>query len=264
MRRTTIIMTTCLMACSSAALAQDAPSETTLWRTDTALTAPKGRLEFGLFTPSRYALTDKVELQTDLLLNFALPNVGAQVHWTTAGGWALASKHTLRYSTRLLNVVTAEGVGGFLPGNITPPQMIEIDNEVMTSKRFGASSILTVDLGVSIAPNFNDGVTPSGSLPVIDFPFLYPRLASTVGGATLRGGVAWVGRIVPKLEYAIDVDVFYNTAVFLGPALEQGANLAWRPSDRVSLGAGYRLSLAQYAYGTRVHVLPTLDVRVGF
>ncbi len=263
MRRTTMALAALMMAWSAPAYAQDA-EDTILWRTDTAFTAPAGRLEIGLFSPTRYALTDTVELQTDLLLNLALPNLGVQVNWAKVGGWTLGSKHALRYSTLLLGTVAAEGVGGLLPANIEPPQMIELDNEVLGSTRFGLESILTVNLGVSFAPRFSDGVTPSGSLPVIDFPFIYQRTASTVGGATLRGGVAWASKITDSLEYTLDLDLYFNPVVFPSPALEQGGEIAWRASKHFSLAGGYRLTFAEYGYGARLHVMPTLDVKGGF
>ena len=264
MRRTTIALTALLLAWSAPAYAQDNVGENELWRTETAFTAPAGRLEIGLFSPSRYALTDTVELQTDLLLNLVLPNLGVQVNWAKIAGWTVGSRHVVRYPTLLLDTVTAEGVGGFLPNNITPPQMIELDNEAIASSRFGLKSILTVNVGVSFAPRFTEGVTPSGSLPVIDFPFLYQRTASTVGGATLRGGVGWASKFTDTLEYALDLDVYYNPGVFLSPAIEQGGELAWRASKNFSLAGGYRLTFAEYGYGARLHVMPTLDVRGGF
>jgi hypothetical protein len=264
MRRATMALAALMVTWSAPAAAQEDAGDTVTWRTDTAFTAPAGRLEIGLFSPTRYALTDTVELQTDLLLNAVLPNLGVQVNWAEVAGWTVGSRHVVRYPTLLLDAVAAEGVGGLLPANITAPQMIELDNEVLGSTRMGLESILTVNLGVSFAPRFTDGVTPSGSLPVIDFPFIYQRTAATAGGATLRGGVAWASRITGALEYTLDVDLFFNPAVFASPALEQGGEVAWRASEHFSLAAGYRLTFAEYAYGARLHVMPTLDVRGGF
>ena len=250
-----------LMSWGSTASAQETKP---LWNTDSAFTAPAGRLELGLFSPTRYALSDKVELQTNLLLNAALPNLSAQVQWGSAAGWTFGTRHSLRYTTMLFNRLATEGTGGFLPANISPPQMLELDNDVRASRYLNPDHLLTLDLGVSYIPHFTDGVTPSGSLPVVDFPFLYPRLAAASGGATMRAGVAWSGRLVSSLRAAADLDVFYNPAVFLAPVVEQGAELAWDFSEHVSLSAGWRLTVAKYGYGTRLHVLPTLDVRAGF
>lgn len=251
---------------SSTALAQeeDAATRDAIWNTNSARTLPAGRAEIGLFSLARYGLTDSVELQSNLLLNVLLPNLGAKVNWTDFGEWSFGSAHALRYTTRLFSVITAEGTGGFLPANITPPQMLEIDNAVLLTRTIKQQHALTFELGASVIPKFNEGVTPSGSLPVIDFPFLYTRTAAASGGATIRAGAAMTGKVVSKLEYAADIDLYYNPAIFLAPALEQGASLAWRFSDHVSLAGGYRLTLAKYEYGTRIHALPTLDLRVGF
>lgn len=257
----TVFVLVALVSWSLPAFAQETKP---LWSTDTAFTAPAGRLEFGLFSPTRYALGDKVELQTNLFLNAALPNLSAQVQWGSAAGWTFGTRHTLRYMTVLFNRLAVEGTGGILPANIKPPQMVELDNDVRASKSLNEDHILTVNLGVSYIPRFTDGVTPSGSLPVVDFPFLYPRLAAASGGATLRAGAAWSGRLASSLRVTADLDLFYNPGVFLAPVAEQGGELAWDISDHVSLAAGWRLTLAKYGYGTRVHVLPTIDVRAGF
>ncbi len=243
---------------------EEAEAKDAIWNHNSARTLPRGRVEFGLFSPSRVGITDRLELQTNLLLDALLPNLGVKGNWAELGGWSLGSAHTLRYTTRLYSVITAEGTGGILPANIAPPQMIELDNAILLTRDIKRSHALSLDLGASVIPKFSEGVNPSGSLPVVDFPFLYTRTAAANGGATLRAGVAMTGSLVSKLEYLADVDVYYNTAIFLAPALEQGASLAWRFSDHVSLSGGYRLALAKYEYGTRLHVMPTLDLRVGF
>ena len=212
---------------------EEAEAKDAIWNHNSARTLPRGRVEFGLFSPSRVGITDRLELQTNLLLDALLPNLGVKGNWAELGGWSLGSAHTLRYTTRLYSVITAEGTGGILPANITPPQMIELDNAILLTRDIKRSHALSLDLGASVIPKFSEGVNPSGSL-------------------------------VSKLEYLADVDVYYNTAIFLAPALEQGASLAWRFSDHVSLSGGYRLALAKYEYGTRLHVMPTLDLRVGF
>lgn len=234
------------------------------WSDGSARTLPKGRAELGLFSVSRYALTDAVELQSNLLLNAMLPNLGAQVRWMSSGGWTFGSVHALRYTTRLFGFVSRSGTGGFIPANVEPPQMLELDNAILVSKALGSSHTLTTELGVSVVPKFTDGVTPSGSLPTIDFPFLYTRTAAANGGATVRAGVASAGTIKGRLEYGADVELYYNPSIFSAPILEQGAKLAWRISDHVALFGGYRLTVAQYPYGTRLHALPVLDLRVGF
>ena len=51
----------------------------------TALTLPKGRLDFGLLHPIVVGITDSVDLVTHPLPDILFPNVGVKVNWANIG-----------------------------------------------------------------------------------------------------------------------------------------------------------------------------------
>lgn len=232
------------------------------WPEHTALTTPPGRVVLGLFSPSRLPITDRVELQSTLLLNAAVPNLGAQVHWLGGDGWTFSTRHTLRYPTLLLGFASAPGVGGLLPSNSTPPQLLEVDNEVLVTRALPRQHHVTLSAGVIITPTLAEGVQPSGAIPAVDFPFLYQRLGTIGGGAAVRAGVALSGYLTESFDFVVDLDVMTVPSFSEGAALEQGIEVLWRISSNVSLAGGFRFTYANYPGGPQAAILPVLDLQV--
>lgn len=245
---------TTLVGFASSAHAEHAP-----WAGDTANTVAPGRWEFGLLSPSRVALNERVELSTNLLLNVALPNVGAKVGWGEVGAWRLATSHRLTYPTRLINTLAGQGAGGILPisaAETDPGLIFGLETSALATRTLRSTLMLTGHLGAAFAPRLTDHTAP-----LIDFPFLYQRTAQYNSWGTVRGGVGLRGGIGPsKFSYNVHAEFFYLPAVDGGFAVEQGGALRWAFTQKIALSAGYLLSVARFPYGTRLHALPRLDL----
>ncbi len=238
---------------------QTARAENALWASDTADTVPPGRWEFGLLSPSRFALNERVELSTNLLLNLALPNLGAKIGWGQARGWRFATSHRLTYPTLLINTLSREGTGGVLPVSsleTNPSQIIGLETSLLATRTLRPNMTLTWHLGAAFAPRLTDGTAP-----LIDLPFLYQRTAQYNSWGTVRSGLELVGNIGrTKLSYDFHAEVFYLPAVDAGFAFEQGGTLRWAFTRKLAISAGYMMSFARFPYGTRLHLLPLLDL----
>ena len=253
-------------ATPSVAQAQDPEVEATsvpaalgAWSGDSAWTIAADRVEFGLFQPLRWGVTDSLELSAHPLLQLALPHVEAKIAWHQHGEFAFASRHRLSYPTLFLETVSREGAGGLLPADTDVPTMAGLDTAWLMSWSANQYALFTFELGLSLAPHLSDG-----DAVLLDFPFLYSRFAATAGGASVFAAMVVNGALFDGL-LAWQFDARFTTvpAVPRGFAVEPGFSLSWRPSDGFSMLLGMRVARGRYPVGLRTHVLPTFDVIFG-
>jgi hypothetical protein len=241
-----------------------------LWSGHHALPVPAHRLELGLFGSSHYGWADMAEVSLHPIWFFALPHVEvkAPVAWLGQRAvWAVQGR--LSYPTAFLKLVSREGAGGLLPPTSSPPQALQLDFDVLLtaftlSRARRYAHLATLSAGFAVAWH---GSFTQTELPLLDFPFAYPRLAAIYGGGVPRFGVSFEGPLLGKLHYEASTTYYAMpdlpdvTAPF---ALEPAVELEYRFSDRVAVSLGARASLAKYPYGTLFHALPYADVRVGW
>jgi hypothetical protein len=238
-------------------------AESRRWGGPSALTVPKGRVELGLLQSSRYGLTDRVELSVHPLWFFALPHAEGKLRYFEQGEFALAVRGRMSYPTIFLGLVAREGSGGLLPKASDPPIAVMLEADAIGTFALAPGALASLSLGLAVAPR--ESVT-NEELPLLDFPFLYPRFAS------LHAPV--VPRAALNLESALFLG-FHLDAEFRGYvmpslpdagtalALEQALALEYRFGQRAAISLGMRVSEAEYPVGQRVHLLPYFDVRVG-
>lgn len=250
--------------CSALALLVAPALRAETWSGNHALTTPRGRLELGLFQSAHYGLTDRVEVSLHPLWFFALPHVEVKALARQSGPLSLAVRARASYPTLFLGLVSREGAGGILPKTSSPPQAIQIEGDVLGSARFLERQLATVSLGLAVAPHTS---FTAQELPLLDFPFLYPRFAPLYTVLVPRGALGLEGQVWGGLHYELSVLGFLLPQlpdVGTAYAVEEVAALEYRWGTRVAVSAGVRASEAQYAYGNLVHFLPYADVRVGF
>lgn len=257
-----------LLALSSVALAPRAqgaePGFDRTWSGDHAPTIPRGRVELGLFQSSHYGVTDRIELSLHPILFFALPHVEAKVQALQHGRLSWAVRGRLAYPTLFLGLVSRSGAGGLLPETSSPPQALQIEGDVLVSAAWAEAQLASVNLGLAVAPHTS--FTPQ-ELPLLDFPFLYPRFAPLYSVLVPRLALSFEGRLLSRLFYEVALSGYLMPAlpdVGTAYALEQALALEYRHGPCLAISAGLRASEAKYAYGTLVHFLPYLDVRFGF
>lgn len=264
-----------MMACRAGALAlglslaplpagASEPLPHSTWSGSHAQTIAPGRVELGLLQSSRYGLSERIEVSLHPLLFFALPHVELKVLALSAGPWAAAVRGRVSYPTLLLCLVSREGAGGLLPKTSSPPQALQIEGDGVLSAAWSEQQWASLWLGLAVAPHAR--FEPQ-ELPLLDFPFLYPRFAPLYTVLVPRAGFAFEGRVIGRLFYELSLSGYLMPQlpdVGTAFALEQAVTLEYRWGDRLALSLGVRTSEAQYAYGKRFHYLPYADVRVGF
>jgi hypothetical protein len=231
-----------------------------LWSTNGAPTIPKGRWELALLSTSRHGLADGLELAVQPFVFFTLPHAGLKLRAHERGPLTLSVAARVSYPSPFLSLVSREGAGGLLPETTDVPFAIGVELDAIASYRFAAQHLASARLGLAVAPHAH-----SDDLPLLDFPFLYPRFAPLYTSVVPRLALGGEGRVAAGLHYAVDVTAYILPLEAVdGYALEPAAELEYRFGDHVALAAGVRMSLARYPVGTRFHHLPHLDVRVGF
>jgi hypothetical protein len=252
------------LATSSHAARAEGTLPNRLWSGNHALTVPQGRLELGLFQNAHYGLTDRVEVALHPLLFFALPHLELKALAAERGRFSFAVRGRISYPTLFLKLVSKAGAGGLLPKDSSPPQVVQLEGDALGTAVWAEQQLASVALGLAVAPH--GSFTPQ-ELPLLDFPFLYPRFAPLYAVVVPRAafdfeGQVWrglyydfslLGYLMPKLP---DVGTAY--------AVEEAGALEYRFGKRVAVSLGLRISEAKYAYASLVHYLPYADVRVGF
>lgn len=226
------------------------------WSSGTARAIPKGRVEVGLLGPLKVGLFDRLELSAQPILFFVSPHLDARWTFADDGHFALAFEPSLLYPTPILRLLSKPGIGLY-------PADAEIPHSLIVRAGFAAS----VDHGASRTSTFRSSLSlglrgEANNFPLLEFPFLYPRLAPLHSPLTARFEVRSEGVIVGPFDYLLHASIFVLPAVEGGWAFEQGGFARWRFHDRFALSLGYLLSLARYPYGVEVHALPLLEFEV--
>lgn len=240
-----------------------------VWSGKHALVIPDRRLELGLFGSSHYGWRG-LEFSLHPIWFFALPHAEMKAQTGAVGERSLSAVQLrLSYPTAFLELVAREGAGGLLPPNSSPPQALQVELDYLLTTFAGPLSrgyrhMATVSVGAALA--VSGSFTPR-ELPLLDFPFAYPRLAAVYTGGVPRFAVHFEGPLLQKLHYEVSATYYAMpdlpdvSAPF---ALEPTGQVEYRFTDQVAVSLGVRTSVAKYPYGTRFHALPYADVRVGF
>ena len=250
---------------SSGALAEenaaDAPPSDSPWSSHGAPTLPQGRWEIALFGLGRYGLAEGIELDVQPFAFFVLPHAGMKLRLLERGPWSVSLAPRLSYPSPFLSLISREGAGGLLPATTDVPFAILLEAEAIGSYRLGREHLASARFGLAVGPHAS-----SDELPLLDFPFLYPRFAPLYSTVVPRLAVGLEGHIAAGCFYALDATgyLLFLDEVDGGYALEPSAELEYRFGERVALDAGLRTSIARYPVGTRFHYLPYLDVKIGF
>jgi hypothetical protein len=234
------------------------------WSSSSVYPVPARRWEFGLFQSAHYGVNRRVELALHPLLTFVLPHLEVKVTALEAAAWALGVKARVSYPSGFLALVSREGTGGLLPKTTTPPFALQIEGDLGGTLTLAPRHRLTAWLGLAVAPHAR--FTPE-ELPLLDFPFLYPRFAPLYTPLVPRAALDAEGALPARFHYHVGVSAYLmpqlpdvGTAFAVEPLL----SLEYRPNDHVGVSAGLRASYAEYPVGARFHPLPFADVRVGF
>lgn len=221
-----------------------------------ALTAPAGTLELGVFSYGKYALNERVELSLHPLGFFLWPELDAKLRWLDSGSFTFSTHHALSCPAWFLGAVAREGTGGLVDPNASIPATFQIDVGLLATWRLGPKSWATIQ------PLAQFGV--GKSTPLLEFPFLYQRLVAVNAGWMLGVNAGLEGIIADAVAYEISATYSHLPlpsvqSAFAVEAVVEARLLLSRAS---SVPLGVRFAHARFPYGRSSHWFPYVDYRV--
>jgi hypothetical protein len=225
----------------------------------TARVLPAGRVETGVFQPTRIGLSVRsveAELSLHPLLFFVMPNVGAKLSLGRVGALRVATEQALSYPTPLLRLLSREGTGGILPPDAKVPQIVAWQSALLASLPLPRAHLLTFTVAGTLGIHVGES-----DWPTIDLPLAYTRSAAYHRWLSARYGLDLDGRIAGGFHYFLDVDLYLLPLARGSVAIEQAGMLSWRRrTGGFAIHAGYKLVIGEYPFGWQVHVLPLVDL----
>lgn len=221
-----------------------------------ALTAAPGTLEFGVFSYAKYALNERLELSLHPLGFLLWPQLEAKVRWWDTAEFTLSTHHAVSYPTWFADAVAREGTGGLVDPTAELPATVQMDLGLLATWRLGPSSWGTVQ-------PFAQGAL-GGALPVLEFPFLYQRLAAANAGWVIGLNAALEGVVEDTVGYEMSATYTHLPLPSVEHAFAVEAALEARLllSRASTLPLGVRFTHARYPYGRRNHWYPYIDYRL--
>lgn len=234
-----------------------------LWHGETANTVYDGAANISLVKPSRYGLKPGLEISSNLLLNYWVPNIYLKKRWRNES-WYVTSRHGLYSATPGLHWANNKNYSSVVDNASEIPLILSMNNELMVSRlimsdtRCGRDKpyiILTGGLG------FDFGVPLGASdLSEMQGHFLANRSTALTGlgySAYLKLRADW--QMTPMLMLGGGLKYFRGNFSGNG-ALEHSAELQTLVLSRLSFSIGYALSFANYADTSGVGVIPFFDI----
>ncbi|MCX6303699.1 MAG: hypothetical protein NT040_01905 [Bacteroidetes bacterium] len=238
---------------------QDPPAMN-YWTDGTAFNIPKRRWELGLFTASRYGISDKLELSAHPMMFFLMPQVKVKAGWGEYSGFRLATEHGIFYPTLFMRLVATEGTGGLISPEFTIPQMFALSNRFLVSYRPFKEALLTAHAGITFAVKFG----PLDKRTTIDLPVIYPRLAVFYNEPEFDVGIDFRGYFIPRLGWLFNIENFIICGTEENYFAENKFVLAYTSKkETLRIEAGYKLCFGKYPAGPQWHLLPVLDLVFG-
>ena len=223
----------------------------------TADTLPKGYFEIGLFQPLRYGQTETLEWSTHPILDLLIPNITIKKAWRDFAGWDFATRHNITYPTPLLRTISRKGTGGIISPEFDIPQMFSLRNEVLLTRKFSPSFLITGKAGLTLAVTSDE----LDERTTIDLPLVFPRLGVFYNGYAVNFGLDVGGDLTSRFAYLTDVDIFLLPGADENFAFEHKSLIIWNKSKKFQMMLGYKLVFGEYPFGKQWHLLPLFDMQ---
>ena len=251
LRKFYIVLFTLALLCGSV-FATNSP-----WSTGTAYTLPKGRTEIGIFQQIRYGQTETLEWSTHPILDLLIPNVTVKKSWSTFADWDFSTRHNITYPTPLMRTISRKGTGGIISPEFDIPQMFSLRNEVLLTRKFSPSFLITGKAGLTLAVTSDE----LDERTTIDLPLVFHRLGVYYNGYGVNFGLDVGGNLTSRFDYMTDVDIFLLPGADENFAFEHKSLIIWNKSKKFQIMFGYKLVFGEYPFGMQWHLLPLFDMQ---
>jgi hypothetical protein len=225
----------------------------------------EGELRVGLFSPSRYGITDNLEISAHPVAMFVAPNIGLKKSWVKEKFFS--TEHRIIYPTPVLKLFSREGTGGLISPEFHDdiPNMFSVYNGFRYNRIIyvnGYLGLVSVTGGIRFAVNSGD----LDSRTSIDLPYIYQRMQVYYEKWGLQYGLGFYFPIYPanlsqkqKLYAETDIKIFHFPGAEENLHTEIYLNLCYK-HKRTEYSIGGKLIFGEYPFGKQTHLLPMLDV----
>ncbi len=219
---------------------------------DDAFTPARGHFSFGIWSPLRYAISDRLELQAHPLVFFVAPHLEAHLRHLRVGAWQLTGAYALSLPSPAMRLLQGylfpawERGGGQIGWSVVPRVGL------LASRMLPADGVLTLrgDVAVGI-PIVEGDARPLDTLAPVDLLF-DPVVASyrgRVGAIFDRAlGARWRGRVLGDV-YLHGVDPDHTSGFLTRVTFRAGAGLD------LGLGPHSRLLFGLYFWNDYQHAV---------
>lgn len=239
-----------------------------LWHSETGNTGYNNSGNISVTNPSRFGLTEDLELYSTLGYDYWAPNLGLKKHWNHYGHWYVASKHMFYSGTTGFNWAQKKEKLEVIDPDVEVPIVLSMRNELLVSYVFITTGtckkpkpflILTgaigADYGYPIVGN---------SLREMEYHFLTNRSPATTGSswmafAKLRADWQVFDFLAARGGFTYFYGDFTNNQ-----ALEHRLYGELFAFPYLSFSAGYMMSYAKYDIGNNFKIIPFADLTLYF
>jgi len=227
----------------------------------TALLTSEKCITKALWEPYGYGLTRKIELQSYVLLNFTMPNIGTRVqyHKSLSGKFALTGNHYISYFSPWLKFWQGEGTGDIIAPELKIPSKFLIQNGITGSYIIGPSFVFTAGAHFSFCTG-----KAIGNLYSVDIPIVYQRFAPAFTGPVIGFKTNAQGRLFRKFQYLVQANFFQLTGGVKSRFTEGSAMAVYTPGRKWGIAAGTKLTYGTYPFGRQFNSIPFIDIHCLF
>ena len=236
------------------------------WSTESAYLIDNNRKELGLFTPFKMRINNGSEIGIHKFL--LMPSASLKQEMPMYNTWKMARKFRIEYPTPGLKWIQSPlgkemgepNMFSLISSQFEIPHMLSFYAQMIGTKGTVKSGQLSLRAGAGFALNGKDLSDDA----TIDLPIIYPRLSVYYNDFIIESGGEYFRQFTDRLYYLIDYDMYFMPGGAGRYAFEQETLLVWQKSNKLHLSFGYKLIVGEYPFGGQAHLIPTINLKLGF
>ncbi|MBN2166663.1 MAG: hypothetical protein JW717_10330 [Marinilabiliaceae bacterium] len=235
-----------------------------IWKSESGNTIYNRAGNISIFEPCRYGVSNGLELQSHVLIDYWVPNLFVKKRWYNKNKWFLSTRHGLYSAYSGLNFAKDRNMTDIIDSGVSVPFVLGVKNELLISRAFikdysctpnQPSWILNTGIGFDFGVPFE-----TSELNEIEGHFIANRSASMIDNGyfayIFAGAIIQVNRSI-----LVNASLKYFYGSFSGNhAVEQKTMAEFFLSDFISASVGYKVSIAGYQNTSAFGIIPVLDI----